>query len=137
MVRRKSQQLWTAIESIEKSKDVTRGIGKKYFVHLVNGTKPVWVLGKNLSGGVSACYDASKTIPKKAKARVDRGYIKRKNKTNVAVKQSPEDPVKLAKRNMRWIITAGTWIAEINRVIFLCMKVGLPVLMIYVAGFED
>lgn len=111
------QKLWCVIESIEKSKVVTHGIGKKYLVHLVNGTKPVWVQSKDLSSGVCACYDETKTIPKKAKAKVDRGYVaSAKSGHKLFESKSPQDPVKFAKRNSRWIIGVEKWISCTNKV---------------------
>ena len=114
------QKLWCVIESIEKSKEVTRGIGKKYLVHLVNGTKPVWVHSKDLSSGVCACYDETQTTPKKAKAKVDRGYlVSAKSKHTLFESKSPQDPVKLSKRNSRWIIDVERWISCTNKVCFV------------------
>ena len=74
MIRRQ-QKLWCVIESIEKGTELTHGFGKKYLVHLVNGTNPVWVQSKDLSTGVGAFYDQTKKTLKKARAKVDRGYL--------------------------------------------------------------
>ena len=66
---------WCVIKTIEKSKEVTHGVGKKYLVHLVNGTKPVWVQSKHLAPGVGFFYEKFQTTPNKARAKVDRGYL--------------------------------------------------------------
>ena len=113
---KKQQQLWCEIDYIEESKSVKHGDGRKYLVHLVNGNKPVWVLPKNLSSGVCSNYEKSMAIPAKSKARVDRGYIKSRTKRALFT-QTPEDVLKLARRNSRWIVTASQWHAQVNKVI--------------------
>ena len=122
MVKQK-QKLWCNIDRIEKCKTVSCGTGKKYFVHLVDGTKPLWVLAKDLSSGVSVFYDEKQSTPKKAKALVDRGYVqspaaKRSlfGANQPAAKKSTQDPLKLLKRNTRWIVDADHWVSQLNKV---------------------
>ena len=110
----KRQKLWCVIDRIEDSRDVKTGVGKKYLVDLVNGTKPVWVLSKDLSPGVAKSYDDSNATPKKAKAHVNRGFVRKREL--FAKKGEPEDPVKLERRHAKWIVAADQWVRKINKV---------------------
>ena len=115
----KRQKLWAAIDRIVESRDVTTGIGKKYLVHLVDGTKPVWVISKDLSPGVAKCYDERHDTPKKAKAKVDRGHVKTPSdvpkRSLFFGKSAKVDPIKLERRNSKWIVDAEQWVREINK----------------------
>lgn len=74
MPTRPKTKLWGKIESIVASK-TTRFASKKYQVKLVGVEKLIWVLDKELSTGVVAAHHSGNTLPKHAKARVDRGYV--------------------------------------------------------------
>jgi hypothetical protein len=112
----KRQKLWAVIDRIETSRDVTTGMGKKYLVHLVDGTKPVWVLSMDLSPGVAKNYDECQTTPKKAKAKVNRGFVNKPSDKTKRVLFGKADPIKLAFRNAKWVVAADNWVANINKV---------------------
>ena len=67
-------KLWGKIEEIMSTKTSKFG-AQKYQIKLVDVAKLIWVFTKNLSTGVVESHNNGKTIPKNAKARVDRGYV--------------------------------------------------------------
>ena len=54
---------------------------KKYQIKLVGIEKSIWVTGNHLSSGVVAGYDEGSTLPKNAKAQVDRAYVDKQKKS--------------------------------------------------------
>ena len=132
----KQHKLWYVIDRIEESRDVTTGLGKKYLVHLVDGTKPVWVLPKDLSPGVATSYDHGNVTPKKAKARVNRGYVRKqtKNKRVLFGKTGETDVLKMERRNSKWIAYVEQWVCKINKV-RCCNVCGQQVVVLCTANF--
>lgn len=52
-------------------------LAKKYHVKLVGVEQLIWVLAKDLSAGCVSSADAGRSLPKHAKACVNRGYVEK------------------------------------------------------------
>ena len=69
-------KLWGKVERIDGSKEAKFG-AKKYHVKLVGVEKLIWILAKDLSAGCVSSVDAGRSLPKHAKAHVNRGLVEK------------------------------------------------------------
>lgn len=93
--------------------------------------------GRDLSPGVAASYLSGNTIPQKARARINRGFVEKQKAylqwlasnmdtttsgTPTTTASSPPlekapDPIKLARRHARWIVTVQEYVKGVNTVL--------------------
>ena len=96
---------------------------KKYHVKLVGVDGLVWVQETDLGRGVLHNIVVNLPLPKSARVYVNRGSVIRqrlfldKKEVEPSPNNSSPDPIKLAKKTARWVVTCSAWVKSLDNVL--------------------
>ena len=121
MPSKRKTKLWGKVERIDTSKTSKFG-AKKYHVKLVGVEQLIWVLSKDLSPDCATSADAGRSLPKNAKAYVNRGYVEKQRaflsqNTHESNAKAQDDPVKAEARCAKWCVRVDHFVKGINAVL--------------------